>query len=142
MSEKMTGPQRSTMWLGFYDQNPRLMAQFSMPTYAYAVPLDDIFSDNTEAHQTWQLYYRSVFMLTCNDTFDHRLVNRNKQAAINAWQTLPRLPQVVARYTLGGPGRIPVHRSGVRHGARRRNNTHGRPRAGYEDVLMARPGSA
>ena len=109
-----------------------------MPEYASAVPLNDIYSARTREHQNWQLNFRSAFMLTSNDTFRYRLVEEDNDAAYDAWRALPNL-SISARYNLGDSSRIPVHRTGLRHGARRRIATHSVTRLAEEQENMANP---
>ena len=81
-------------WAAYWDMAPGAMAKASIGPLNCAVPLRDIFSDNTEEHRTWQRLVRVICFFTCNDTFNHRILANNRSRAFDAWCSTPHFKRI------------------------------------------------
>ena len=104
-----TKQQRQTVFGLIFDSRPLDMATSALATAASAIPLSDIFSDDTKDHLKWQQYHRYVFVSTCESVFQLRIdanEDRRKEC-YKRWKAISNDKEVTA-LGLGGVEDIPV----------------------------------
>lgn len=71
-----------------FDAYPLDITTASLGPVAHAVPLQDIFSDDTAVHRKWQRFHKLVFVMTCDATFRHRVAPGKdcRKDAFAEWQ--------------------------------------------------------
>ena len=79
---------REETFARIFDAYPLDIAAASLDPIAHAVPLQDIFSNNTALHLKWQRFHKLVFVMTCDATFRHRIAPGHdlRQNAHREWQ--------------------------------------------------------
>ncbi|KAG7004537.1 hypothetical protein G7Y79_00024g054870 [Physcia stellaris] len=79
---------REQTFARIFDAYPLDIAAASLGPIAHAVPLQDIFSNDTAIHLKWQRFHKLVFVMTCDATFRHRIAPGRdcRKNAYGEWQ--------------------------------------------------------
>ena len=116
--------QRIKVFRRIFQSSPLSMAQASLGNVATAVPLQDIFFEQTPAHIKWQNFYRAVFALACEDIFTYRLSGKvdNSNLCFRKWRNMTTDDQF-KQLDLGAIDDIPVKQNSVFDADRREKMT-------------------
>lgn len=95
---------RMAVFEAVFRSQPRLTTQAYLGRISYAVPVQDIFSDNTPTHRKWQTLHSTVFTWACHDVYTHRVASKEdqKDVCFRKWRHMTKWLDV------GGRDQIPV----------------------------------
>ena len=69
----LSGAHRKTVYGSVLSGAPLDAATASLATAAFAIPLLDIFSEDSPVHKKWQFFHKAVFCQTCDIVYTHRI---------------------------------------------------------------------
>ncbi|KAG7008280.1 hypothetical protein G7Y79_00006g019000 [Physcia stellaris] len=108
--------QRRGFWGALYDKTPQLTAKASCVGLNGSVPIEEIFSWNSESHIKWQRYLKTVFFSAADNTYLYRFLTddepNSKKKCGKRWVAIPINPNL-AQLNLGDVFDIPIKTAGI-----------------------------
>ncbi|KAG7008281.1 hypothetical protein G7Y79_00006g019010 [Physcia stellaris] len=92
-----------------FDSAPLDVAVATLQPLIHAVPLQDIWSDNSPDHVRWQLFHRLVFVETCELVYSWRLepLTDSRKRCYKEWKQMTK-SQAFNDLGIGGVDDIPI----------------------------------
>lgn len=89
-----TPSERREVFEAIWAQDPLGMAQGSLGLAKQVVPIEIIWSGNSEIHRKWQRFHKTMFFWTCEDVYRYRLRTPEDRRLENlkSWKCSPLRP--------------------------------------------------